>query len=166
MVKRVNAELEDLIATLGLRPLPHEGGYFRRTWHSRLTTANGRALASSIYFLLTADDFSALHQIDAEETWHFYAGDVVEHVQFDVPRRQVAKARLGADIRAGERPQIHVPAGGWQGARVVAGGARGWALVGCTVTPAWEAGGFALAPDGFLAANFPAERPLIQALTR
>ena len=52
---------------------------------------------------------------------------------------------LGNDLATGERPQAVVPAGCWQSARSLGA----WTLVGCTVAPGFEFGGFELAPEGF-----------------
>jgi predicted cupin superfamily sugar epimerase len=51
---------------------------------------------------------------------------------------------VGADLQAGERPQVEVPSGAWQSAN-----SRGtYSLVGCTVVPGFEFDGFELAaPD-------------------
>ena len=39
-----------------------------------------------------------------------------------------------ADLLAGHRPQLRVPAGAWQSARALGA----WTLVGCTVAPGFE----------------------------
>jgi predicted cupin superfamily sugar epimerase len=155
----VNATARQLIATLQLEPLAGEGGFFRPTWRS--------ATASAIYFLMTPDDFSALHRLAQDELWHFYGGDRVEHVQFDPHAGSLRVARLGADILAGDEPQVAVPAGSWQGARIAAGAAgHGWSLLGCTVSPPWDERGFALGGRDDLLARFPAHAAWIHALTR
>ena len=71
--------------------------------------------------------------------WHHYAGDPLELA--------VGQARqvLGPDLAAGQRPQAVVPAGVWQSAVPLGV----WALVGCTVSPAFEMEGFELAPPDF-----------------
>jgi predicted cupin superfamily sugar epimerase len=176
----VNPEAEKIIAQLGLSPLPREGGFFRQTWVSSIRLSNGRAAGSAIWFLLTADDFSALHRLPPEELWHFYAGDPVEHVQLGRPaqsRGPVAGLEsaggpahvtvLGADLWAGQLPQLVVPGGVWQGARLKPGAqAHGWALLGCTVTPAWVDGEFELGERGGLRREFPAATEWLRALTR
>lgn len=148
-----------LIAHLQLAPLPGEGGWFRPT--------SRRAAASAIYFLLTRDDFSALHRIAQDEVWHFYAGDHVEHVQF-AEDGSVHVTRMGPDVVGGDQPQVVVPAGTWQGARLASnhGGAAGYALLGCTVSPPWDERGFELGLRPALLAGFPAHAGLIRALTR
>lgn len=153
----MNEAARQLVAALRLEPLPHEGGFFRVTRRTATT--------SGILFLITPEDFSALHRIAQDETWHFHAGDPVEHVQID-PRAGAARTtRLGADVLRGDAPETFVPAGQWQGARL-AEARLGYALLGCTVSPPWEAAGFALADRDALAAAWPQHRDLIARLTR
>ena len=55
-----------------------------------------------------------------------------------------AASHLGPLLRAGQRPQIFVPANWWQTATSLGE----WTLVGCTVSPGFEFSGFELAaPD-------------------
>ena len=128
----------DVVRLLDLSPHP-EGGWFRETWRHAPPTAGERGAGTAIYYLLQAGERSHWHRVDAAEVWHFYAGDPLELAVAD--RRHV----LGADLAAGQRPQVVVPAGAWQAA--VPLGA--WALVGCTVSPAFDMAGFELAPPGF-----------------
>lgn len=151
---------EQIIAALRLEPLPGEGGFFRVT--------SRRPAASAIYFLLTCRDFSALHRIAQDEMWHFHAGDPIEHGQFDATDGRLRRARMGPDVLAGDSPQVLVPAGTWQGARLdpaVAGGV-GFALLGCTVAPPWDERGFELGSRARLLAEFPAHADWVRALTR
>ena len=151
------AEVREVVAALKLTPLPGEGGFVRQTWRSEA--------GSAAYYLMTAKEFSALHRLRAREVWHFYAGDAVEHVTLN-PRDGVALvARLGANVSAGEQPQLAVPGGAWQGARLASAEA-GWALVGCTLTPAWDERDFELGRREALCREFPAAADFIRALTR
>jgi predicted cupin superfamily sugar epimerase len=126
-------DAESLVAALGLAPQP-EGGWFRETFRTDASTA--------IYFLVTEASPSHLHRvIDADEVFHHYTGAAVEQL-VDTEARWI-----GTDLAAGQRPQSVVPAGAWQGCRVEAGG--GWALLGCTVAPAFRFEGFELAPEGW-----------------
>lgn len=135
-------ETEDpdrIIARLGLEPHP-EGGHYRETWRDQ--APRGRGHGTAIYYLLKPGEVSAWHRIDATEIWHHYAGSPIE-----LHLRDGAKARrlvLGPAIEDGARPQVIVPAGTWQTARVLGP----WALAGCTVSPAFEFSGFELAPEG------------------
>jgi len=166
----MNAEAEKIIALLGLAPLPHEGGFFRRTWTSPTTLPDGRAAGSAIYFLLTPGDFSALHRLQTDEAWFFHAGDPVEHVQLIPDGRTTRVALLGSDPLAGFVPQLIVPAGVWQGARLAPpNGAQpmhDWALVSSTMAPAWDEREFELGGRAELLCEFPEAADLIRALTR
>lgn len=152
---------QQIIASLGLEPLPHEGGYFRQTWRSEA--------GSAILFLMTRESCSAWHRIAQPELWHFHAGDPVEHVRLERETGLLRVTRLGAKVLAGETPQMVVPAGEWQGARLAADSPNdgsGYALLGCTLAPAWDERGFELGNRTTLLEGFPAEAEWIRALTR
>ena len=162
-----------MIARLGLAPLPQEGGFFRQTWVSGERLANGRAAGSAILFLLTAETFSSLHRLETDELWHFCAGDPVEHVQLDPRDGSVKSIRLGPDAPT-ETSQLIVPGKIWQGARLVDRGdaaarttmSRGWALLSCTLAPAWDEREFTLGRRDELTRGFPNHAALIAGLTR
>lgn len=162
----MNTEAQAIITRLGLAPLPNEGGWFRQTWVSGERLANGRAAGSVITFLVTPEDFSALHRLKTDEVWFYQAGDALEHVMLEPGAGAGRVTRLGGDVLAGEVPQLVVPGGVWQGARLAAGGRRGWALVGCTMAPAWDEREFELGGRAGLAGEFPRARAQIDALTR
>jgi uncharacterized protein len=162
----VNSEAAAIIAQLGLAPLPQEGGFFRQTWLAREKLSDGRVTGGAIYFLMTPADFSALHRLQIDELWHFYAGDAIEHVQLGPPADACVVTTLGPDLPGGQIPQLTVSAGVWQGARLVPGGPRGWALVGTTTSPAWIETDFELGERESLLRHFPAHGTLIAGLTR
>lgn len=128
-----------IISELGLAPHP-EGGHFVETWRGP-DGPDGRAIGTSIYYLLVAGERSHWHRIDATEIWHFHGGDPLrlEIVTDDGAR---ATHLLGTDLGAGERSQVVVPPGAWQSAEPLGA----WTLVGCTVTPGFEPDHFELAP--------------------
>jgi uncharacterized protein len=165
----MNAEAGELISRLGLIPLPREGGYFARTWTSRETLADGRACGSAILFLITGADFSALHRMGMDEIWHYIGGDPAELTLLDPVAGSCRTLVLGPDFGGAHVPQAVVPAGTWQGARLCSDGAaggRGWALFGCTVSPAWDEREFELGEQNALVLEFPANAALIRELTR
>jgi uncharacterized protein len=84
----------DIITTLGLAPLPSEGGYYAETYRSAFGTA--------IYYLLTADSFSAMHRLPGDEIFHFYLGDPVEMLQLR-PDGTGEVLILGPDLLRGMR---------------------------------------------------------------
>jgi predicted cupin superfamily sugar epimerase len=52
---------------------------------------------------------------------------------------------LGADIPAGQRPQLVIDRDWWQSAKSLGD----WTLVGCTVAPGFDFKGFEMAPEGW-----------------
>ena len=132
-----------LIAALGLAPHP-EGGWYRETWRAE-APEGGRGAATAIHFLLEAGQRSHWHRVDATELWLFHAGDALLLETAADEAGPVQAVRLGADVPAGEIPQFRIPPGHWQAASA----GRGWALVSCIVSPAFEFAGFELAPPGW-----------------
>jgi uncharacterized protein len=148
----------DVISKLGLKPLPHEGGYYATTWQSGCGTA--------IYFLLTPGEegFSALHKLAEVEIYHFYAGDPVQLVLFPpdgLPPRDVI---LGSRLDRNEIPQCVVPGGTIQGARLAEGGR--WALLGTTMAPGFSWKGFELSDSSAMLHDYPEYNEWIHSLTR
>ncbi len=131
-----------IIAHLGLEKHP-EGGWFRQTWIHEPTT--GRPAGSCIYYLLERDQRSHWHRVDATEIWHFYAGDPLILSISATQSGPATESVLGPYLAANQYPQVIVPEGHWQSARP----SGGWALVGCTVSPAFADEGFTLAPPEF-----------------
>jgi len=64
---------------------------------------------------------------------------------------------------AGHRPQVVVPAGTWQGARLAAD--EGAALLGCTAAPGFDFADFAAGARAELQRRWPAFAAVIAALT-
>lgn len=162
---------QQVIDRLQLVPLTIEGGYFRETYRAPLRFmphalppeyGHERSASTAIYYLLTPDTFSAIHRVKSDEVFHFYAGDPVEMVQL-WPDGDTRVVQLSNDLAPGREPQLVVPAGVWQGCRLVPGGR--WALLGCTVAPGFEYADFELAPREDLLRDYPAEPELITALT-
>ena len=132
-------EADRIIAALALLPHP-EGGHYRQTFEDS-AGPGGRAHSTAIYYLLRRGEASALHRIDAAEVWHFYRGAPLE-LTIKEEGKEAVRLVLGPDVECGERPQIVVPRGAWQGARPLGD----YALVGCTVAPGFEFEIFELAP--------------------
>jgi uncharacterized protein len=124
----------DVISLLELVPLPREGGYYRETYRSTVVH-HDRSLCTVIYYLLTPETKSLLHRLKSDELWHFYQGDVVEQTLL-YPDEDLEIIELGHNLPAGRQVQSLVPAGVWQGARLLPGGS--WALMGCTVAPGFD----------------------------
>ena len=136
-------EADDLIALLQMRPHP-EGGHYREAFRDNRAGGRGRAHSTAIYFLLKKDEVSRWHRIDSAEVWHFYRGSPLE-LSIAPLRGPAVKHALGNDVVKGQRPQIVVPARGWQTARSLGA----YTLAGCTVAPGFDFSTFELAPEGF-----------------
>jgi predicted cupin superfamily sugar epimerase len=157
---------EEIKALLRLDQHPVEGGFFRRTYTAPGTVdlpRGVRAHGSAIYYLLEAGTFSELHVLESDEIFHFYLGDPVEMLQLH-PDGSSAVLVLGPDLAAGQHVQVIVPAGVWQGARLMGDGKL--ALLGCTVTPGFNYADYQNAKYKDLATKWPAEAERIRALTR
>lgn len=163
--------MHELIRSLDLRPHP-EGGWYRETYRAAESIApNGlperyagpRSHATAIYFLLTSDNFSALHRLKSDEQWHFYKGSpLCLHVIHADGR--YAPVKLGANPAQGETFQVVVPHGCWFGATVDTPGA--YALVGCSVAPGFDFSDFEIGDRQSLTRAFPQHAGLIARLTR
>ena len=134
---------EELVRDLRLRPHP-EGGRFAEAFRSpRQVRAAGeprdRSALTTIYFLLAAGEVSRWHRLDADEAWHFYEGAPLELFLLDEGAQILTRETVGP-AAAGTAPVRVVPAGSWMAARPLGE----FALVGCTVAPGFEPGGFLL----------------------
>ena len=143
-------EIADL---LGMVLLPGEGG----RWVQTLLDDR----SSAILYLLSDGDFSAMHRLDADEIYHHYAGDPVEMLFLD-PDGSVDRPVLGSDLEAGQRPQLVVPVGVWQGSSTLGQ----WSLLGTTMAPPYSDEGFELGERDRLVDGWPAAAGHIEQLTR
>ncbi len=155
---------------------PHpEGGYFAETYRSTETIpqvalpnrfGGDRVFSTTIYFLLESHHVSALHRIQADEVWHFYAGGTLEIFVIS-PTGELTLIRLGNKLEQGEVFQAVVPAGCWFGSKPAGTTAEetAFSLVGCTVAPGFDFADFELADQATLLAQFPQHKAVIERLT-
>ncbi|TNE64946.1 MAG: cupin domain-containing protein [Rhodobacteraceae bacterium] len=136
-------QADEIIAHLNLAPHP-EGGHYRQTWIANADAGN-RPTGTCIYFLLKAGEQSHWHRVDATEIWHYYAGAPLILSLAETEAGPARDLMLGAELGAGETPQLIVPEAHWQAARTTGA----WTLVGCTVSPGFRFEGFELAAPGF-----------------
>jgi len=157
---------DQIKAFLRLDPHPIEGGSFRQTWAApgTLDLQRGkRSQGTAIYYLLEQGQFSEMHMLESDEMFHFYLGDPVEMLQL-FPDGRSALLTLGPDLLAGQAVQVLVPAGVWQGTRLIGDGKL--ALLGCTVTPGFDYADYHNAGYEELASKWPEQKERIRALTR
>lgn len=135
---------EQIVKALNLKPLPKEGGYYAETFRSSQYIdqsflgndyQGSRIFYSNIYYLLTPDTFSAIHQLPGDEIFHFYLGDPVEMLQLH-PNGTGKTITIGNDILNGIYPQVLVKGKTWQGCKLKEGGK--FALMGTTMAPGFE----------------------------
>jgi len=161
---------EALIASLALEKHP-EGGWYQEVYRSAEAIPSAalpehffgeRAYCTSIYFLLSGNEFSAFHRIRQDELWHFYEGDGLTVHVIDKAGNYGEK-KLGRNLQDGESFQQLVEAGDWFGASVPTGG---FALVGCTVAPGFDFDDFEMARSDDLLMQYPQYEKIIKQLTR
>ena len=162
---------DEIKRLLALEPLEMEGGYFRETYRSAESVAasalpdrygGARSFATAIYYLLTPDACSRLHRLASDEVFHFYLGDPVTMLQIH-PAGRCEVLTLGPDVAAGQRVQVVVPRGVWQGCLLAGDGC--FALMGTTVAPGFERADYEPADRESLIAAHPDVRELIERLT-
>jgi predicted cupin superfamily sugar epimerase len=134
---------DEVIRLLALQPHPVEGGFFRETYRATdilpqtvLPAHVGpRHVSTAIYYLLKPGHVSELHVLPGDELFHFYLGAPVRMLQL-WPDGSGKEVVLGTELSLGQVPQLVVPAGVWQGTRLL--GESGFALLGCTVAPGFD----------------------------
>ncbi len=151
MKREMNAA--DVIRLLQMRPLIPEGGYISEQVRDRDQ--------SVIYYLIASPDFSALHRLAGPEVWHYYGGAPVTMTIIGADGLAVTRT-LGMDLEVGNRPQIIVPAGSWQGARSMGE----WSLVGTTMTPPYNHETTVFATPQLVLRTWPAQADELMSLTR
>jgi predicted cupin superfamily sugar epimerase len=161
---------QDIIKKLNLEPHP-EGGYFRETYRSEGKIpqealseefSGDRNCSTSIYFLLTSDQFSAFHRIKQDEIWHFYDGSPVR-IHMISETGAYSHVVVGRDLDAGQVPQYVVKGGVWFASEVV--GDDSFSFVGCTVSPGFDFDDFELPTRHKLLKLYPDLKSIITMLT-
>ena len=159
---------EKVMEILQLKPLTFEGGYFRRTYQAPINVEehalpsiyqSTRSLSSAIYYLLDENSYSKLHYLPSDELLHFYLGDPVEVLLIPKEGRP-SVLLLGTDLLNGHRPQMIMKAGNPFGMRLQPEGR--FALLGTTMSPAFEPEDFKVPQVETLFKRFPDQRELIQ----
>lgn len=140
--------LPDWAQNLNLAPHP-EGGYFRETWRSDVTIPQAelpsdytgpRNAGTAILFLLMPGQQSAWHTVRSAELWFYHRGGPLV-LEIGAERETATAHLLGADLAAGEHPQLLVPPGQWQRARPQADQP---CLVSCVVVPGFDFADFTM----------------------
>jgi uncharacterized protein len=157
-----------------------EGGFYRETHRADITTESckevknklqndsanrkGRSIASTIYYLLEGRQVSLFHRMrHADEIWHFYTGSSLTLYLIEKSSGKLLELKLGSKPQKGELFQILIKRDSWFGARV--NNVSSFALVGCTVYPAFSYADFELADRKVLTDIYPEHKDIIKMLT-
>jgi len=133
-----------------------EGGWFREIYRSEEIVgkeglpkgfSGARNISTSIYYLLEGNDFSSFHRIKSDEIWHYYVGVSSIEILF-IQNGKLKKQVCGNKPEQGQHFQIIVPKNTWFAARLT--DRKGFALVGCTVSPGFHFDDFELATNNLL----------------
>ncbi len=148
-----------------------EGGYFAETYRSAEKIPHhalpnrfksDRSFSTGIYFLLESHHISALHRIESDEMWHFYAGCPLNVYTID-SEGVLEIIRLGNNPENGEVFQAVVPAGVWFGSKPAQ--PNSYSFVGCTVAPGFDFEDFEMKTRTELLAMFPQHQAIVEMLT-
>jgi predicted cupin superfamily sugar epimerase len=159
-----DADAASVIARLDLAPHP-EGGFYRELYRSdrAVPSEHGeRSALTAIYYLLTAETFSAWHRLRSDETWHFHHGSPLSIETLDAYAGH-RRIDLGPDgpwvavLPAGMAFAAHVSASDLPG---------GYALVSCCVAPGFDFADFELLDGAALATAFPEHAALARRFAR
>ncbi|WP_106298811.1 cupin domain-containing protein [Knoellia remsis] len=145
---------DDLIAGLGMRPIPEEGAFFVEGPRTQEL--------SSILVLLTsaADGFSAMHRLEVDEGWTWLDGAPAALLRLRESSKGNHRGSLG--LLDDKRRNLLVRRGVWQGAATMGE----WTLLSCWCTPAFRPKHFTLGERATLTETFPDFANEIATLTR
>ena len=144
----LTAEVNKLIDRYQLIPHP-EGGWYRELHRSKLNVIRSddenRSAFTMILFLLPSGHLSRWHRVaNADESWHYIAGDPLELYSLSPDGGAPIKVLLGFSIYDNKLlPVSVIPAGFWQAAQ----SSGAWSLVSCCVGPGFCFEDFSLLAD-------------------
>lgn len=162
----MNNTVVSIIKKLKLKKHP-EGGFYSETYRSKLVLKksnlpkkfNGnRNHSTTIYFLLTDNNFSAFHKLKADEVWHFYSGSPIT-IYVLSKNGKLKKIVLGKNYYY----QAVILAEQWFAAEISE--PNSYSLVGCTVSPGFHFDDFELGEKSKLSKLYPDLKGLISRLT-
>lgn len=161
----MNEKAKYYIEKLQLTKHP-EGGYFKEIYRAgemfyldEPKKSIKRNVSTSIYFLLEGYDISCFHRLKSDEIWHYYDGNTV-CLYIITTDGKLEKILLGRAIEKGEQFQKVINKNSWFAAEVI--NKKGFALIGCTVSPGFDFNDFELADCKLLEAAFPEHEKLIR----
>lgn len=159
-----------------LKPHP-EGGDYAVFYKSKddVKIVNGRygvgeiyrPEGTSIYYMLSNRQFSAFHEVNSPEIWHYYTGNSSIHLYLFEEEGILSKRVLGDPAITKEATfQLLVAANQIFAAELEAKEEDSFALVGCTVSPGFTFPDFKLNSRVELLQKYPQHSEIITRLTR
>lgn len=129
----------NIIKQLQLKKHP-EGGYYKEIYRSSLLLhkdlpnnfSEKRNCSTAIYYLLSSDTISKMHNIKSDEIWHYYSGTS------DLELYYINNNKLIKKILSKNNPLEIVPAGCFMAAKLTNIFAKNYVLMGCTVSPGFD----------------------------
>lgn len=161
------------INRLKMQPSP-VGGWFAAAAHSDEPLLHAslperfkgdRRFYSSNYFLLDGDQVLALHSLNQDELWFHHTGFAIRLHIFSLGELEGAQPNYTCvTLQREQQLQYAVPHNTWFGAELLD---RGFALVGCSLSPSWDQRD-SLSPTTEVVAalkkQFPAQGAIIERL--
>lgn len=147
-----------------------EGGFYKEIYTAeenitsnelKVDFEGSRILWTSIYFLLRDGEVSHFHRLKSDEMWYYHSGSPLT-IYMISPEGELLTEQLGLDIENGEKPQVLVPKDYIFGSAM---NNKGYALVGCMVSPGFEFRDFELFKRNDLIEKYPKHQQIIHKLT-
>lgn len=164
-----------LIQHYEMQRVPQEGIWFSPTYVSEdkiegsalppRYAGQARTAGNAIVVVATHADFSAMHRLRTDETWHFYSGSPLELLLL-YPDGHGRVVTLGAAVLAGELRQFTVPQGVWQGAVLTGSMPGAYSFAATQLSPGFDYADFEIGYRDDLARRYPAFTREIERRTR
>lgn len=166
---------QTLIQHFEMQRVPQEGIWFSPTYVSedRIVgsalppryAGQARTAGNAIVVVATHADFSAMHRLRTDETWHFYSGSPLELLLL-YPDGHGRVVMLGAAVLAGQLRQFTVPQGVWQGAIPRRSMPGAYSFAATQLSPGFDYADFEIGYRDDLVHRYPAFRREIEGRTR
>lgn len=173
-------DAQKIIDLLKLEP-HREGGYFRRTYESKMKVCitegvdtrsenvtenadpNGgirRHIMTSIYYLLTRESpIMCMHLNRSDIIFYYHLGCPVEYLIINPFDGEISRERLGPDILSGQKPQVHIQGGRWRCGHMLTdlegASSSGYTLTSEAVAPGFDYADNRLATPQEISSKFP-----------
>jgi predicted cupin superfamily sugar epimerase/quercetin dioxygenase-like cupin family protein len=164
-----------LIEHYHMQKVPQEGCWFSLSYSSddaldgmslpARYAGRAHAAGSAIVAVETPRDFSAMHRLQTDEVWHFYAGSPLDMLLL-YPDGHGRKITLGPDVLAGQLRQFTVPRGVWQGSAPHDRQPNAYSFFADQLSPGFDYADFEIGYRDALQRQYPAFAREIEHLTR